>query len=286
MSYNLFVGSGVVDWMQNDGTAVVNTETAFNAGTVRNGGNVSASGPLDAISVVTTYDESYGGGEVAGINNAVGPALWVASSTTGVVSVTDSPSPWAGSIEVNSDLSHGLVQGDSVRLTDSVSGLYGGVYRVVNVTDANAYTVNGEYTNTVATGLSIDHAQVTVDGGSTKKTVGYLSAGRYATRGVALSIYNGSSTVNVMSTPASEYGRRKLHSKTAVRSFGVAAAIRAGYWDIYSGTFSTAPTAANDFAAMGADAEISGIGDNVSVGGEFAFQYGIVTTTGNYDGLY
>lgn len=71
-SYNLYQGSS--DFLQNDGTALVNTETKIDAGTVKMGGNVAANGPLDAINQVVTYDEQYGGSYVAGVNNAVGAA--------------------------------------------------------------------------------------------------------------------------------------------------------------------------------------------------------------------
>lgn len=273
--YTLFEGSA--DLIQNDGTALVNTEAVFDGGTARKGGTVSANGPLDGINLVTVFDPAYGGKNVAGVSGA-GAALWTATGTNRTT--TDSPGKWAGLVEVNGDTSHGLVVGDVVRLSDS-GNIYSGVYRVVAITDANTYIVNKKYASDVSS-VTTSHAKVTVSGGSTKKSVGYLLAGRYAVRTSALSIYNGA-TIDPMSCPASEYGRRKVHSRTAVRSHGIATAIRAGYWDIYSGTFSTAPTVSDDFSDFDADNEIASQGTNLSVGGEFAYRYGIASPTDNYE---
>jgi hypothetical protein len=105
-------------------------------------------------------------------------------------------------------------------------------------------------------------------------------------RGVALSLYNGTSTLSVLGSPGNTGTRRKAHSHTAVRSRLVATAIRNNYWNPYTGSFSTAPTLQNDFATFGADNEITGALDGVGFRGEFVYRYGApVAATGDYDAL-
>ena len=279
MGYTLYTSSS--DFMQNDGTALVQSEIKVNAGTVKQGGNVAADGPADATNVVTALGVR---GGVAGMENAVGPASW-ASAVTATGTIANASSPWVGSMLVSDTATaHGQSVGNSVRLSD-VAGTSDGVYRVVKDVSANTFVVNGAFTAT-ATGVTINYAQATSSTDSTIKPVGYLSAGRYAMRGVSLSTYNGTADVDIMTCPGSEYARRKVHSVTAARTDGVEAAIRAGYWHPFSGVFTTAPTAANNFAGMGADNEITGINGNIQVGGEFNYRYAVTNTTGNYGDIY
>jgi hypothetical protein len=275
MGYNLNESSS--DFMQHDGTALVNTEIQIDKGTVRNGGNVAANGPLDAIDVVTVYDPT-AVGVVGGAGNAVGPVSWSTALTTSGT-VGDGAGANAGSMLVTQN-GHGLSAGNVLRLADA-GDIYDGVYRIRSVVTANTYLVNGPFTSSV-TGVSVFEGQAISSTDSTIKDVGYLVRDRYAIRGVALSVYNGGSDVEIMSTPASEYGRRHLHSRTSVRSHLVEEAIRAGFWHPFSGIFTTAPTAQNDFAAFGADNEIQLDASGFGVSGEFNYRYGVTNSLNNY----
>jgi len=274
--YTLNEGSS--DFMQNDGSALVNSETQIDKGTAKMGGNVAAGGPLDSVNVVTVHDTN-DGRNVAGVNNAIGPANWTQSITGATLG--NAASPWLGSIMISGDTTHGLVQNDVVRVRGASTGSNSGVYRVTSVTSANNYVLNGAYTAT-ETDVDIDHATALTGAGGAKKRVGYLAAGRYAIRREDLSIYNGTASVDTMSSPASEYGRRKVHSRTAVRSHLVENAIRAGYWNPYTATWSTAITGQNDFSDFGADSEVQNSPSGWGLLGEYAYRYGVTTTTGNY----
>lgn len=276
-SYNLYQGSS--DFLQNDGTALVNTETKIDAGTVKMGGNVAANGPLDAINQVVTYDEQYGGSYVAGVNNAVGAASWQVSTTSG--SVANGAGKYVGYMLVT-DTAHGRAVDDVIRLSDG-GNVYTGVYRIMAVVNANTYVVNGKYVSNVGS-VTISHGQAISATNAAIKAVGDVTAGRYSVRVIGLSLYNGA-TINVLASPASEYGRRKLHSRTAVRTKLVEASIRAGDWDIYTGTFANPVATQNDFSAFKADGEIADntLAGSISVGGEFAFRIGITVTKDQYE---
>lgn len=80
-------------------------------------------------------------------------------------------------------------------------------------------------------------------------TVAKVVAGVYVIRGQAIvlaSKYTGTGFGSAIT-------QRSINKLEAMRTERVSEAIRAGYWDIYSGTWSTAPTAANDIASFGAD---------------------------------
>jgi hypothetical protein len=90
---------------QSNGSAVTATSTNFNDGSVRMGGNVSSSGPLNAIKVVETNDSSYGSTTVAGLSKSAGAVNWESSQISG--SIANASSPWVGYAKVT-DASHAL----------------------------------------------------------------------------------------------------------------------------------------------------------------------------------
>lgn len=279
-SYHINTSSS--DIKQSNGSAVTTTSTNFNDGSVRMGGNVSSSGPLNAIKVVETNDNSYGSVIVAGLSKSAGSVNWESSQISG--SIANASSPWVGYAKVT-DTSHGLSVNSVVRIVNDTSGVYNGVYRIVNVVDANSYVVNAKYSVPNSSGVTVEKGVALTSGGS-QKPVGYLAANRYAIRGIALSLYNGSKTLSVLGSPGNTGTRRKIHSRTAVRSRLVATAIRNNYWNPYTGSFTTLPTLQNDFSTFGSDDEISDANDGIGLKGEFVYRYGAPTAaTGDYDSL-
>lgn len=272
--YTLFPGD---DFMHVDGSTINNTGIIVDKGTVKMGGNVSATGPADAVNVVTVHDPN-DGRRVGGINNAVGPASWVNSNTGLSIGNAPATSNWVGSATISGDTSHGLQAGDIVRVTNTTN--YNGTYRFVEATSADNYVINTPYTVPETGNVDVDHVATGV--GGDQKDVGHLAAGSYAIRMVDLEIFNGSAIVNTLNTPASEYGRAKAHGRKAVRTRNVEFAIRAGHWIPFSGVFNPAPPTANDFAAFGVDSEITHSPSGWGLLGEYAYRYGVTTTTGNY----
>jgi len=62
---------------------------------------------------------------------------------------------------------------------------------------------------------------------------------------------SGVSKDRILSSGASNWGTRKaIKQVTAIRTVKVATAIRAGYWNIYSASFSSGPDTANDFTTI------------------------------------
>ena len=279
--YTLFEGSP--DYIQNDRTPLVNTEIDIDNGTVKGGGNVAANGPADAIEKVEIYEETYDGTYVAGVNNGVGASQWQLSVVNqGVAAVVGGQ--WDGNVEVT-DTGHDNVVGDVVQLIDTnVGGFYTGVYRVVAVTGPNTYVVNYPHSVVAAAGIDVYHGNYTDATLTTHKPVGgYPVAGAYNTRRVSRPIWNGSTLVDTMTNAASEYGRRKIHSRTAVRTKLVEVSIRAGDWNPYTGQFNNPVGEQNDFTAFGVDEEVQDSNFGWGVKGEFAYRYGITVTQDEYE---
>jgi hypothetical protein len=86
-------------------------------------------------------------------------------------------------------------------------------------------------------------------------TFAYQAAGVYIMRTVTTTI---SGTANTLLRSGGSYhsGRRPIHKRESVRTIRTATAIRANYWNEFSGSWDTDPTAANDmslFETNGAD---------------------------------
>lgn len=275
-NYTVFASSDV---MQANKSSITATSTKFNGGTVKNGGNVATNGPLDASNVVEKLKTEYGSSYVAGVNNAVGAALWQLSN--GNMAIANGSGVWAGHDKVT-DTSHGRVVGDVIKLIDNNAGnAKSGFYRIVAVVDANSYIINSAYTSAIGSQINVYHAERNLDN-TALVPVGNLRAGYYAMRGVPLQVYNAGTIIETMGSPSSDFGRRKVNSRASVRSHLVATAIRAGYWDVFSGTFSTDPTAQNDYSSFGLDSEVQDAASGYGTAGEFAWRYGITTTQDDY----
>jgi hypothetical protein len=90
----------------------------------------------------------------------------------------------------------------------------------------------------------------------------------------------GATTDVILGTGRNEIVRDKVHRITALRTRKVATALRAGYWNIFTGTFSTEPTEQNDYASMDQDGtdvpddEAKNMVGGYNVGGEFVYRHG------------
>lgn len=197
--------------------------------------------------------------------------------------VADASSPYVGSCDF-ADTSHSLSVGDVISITGSTTGNVDGVHVVVFLPDVNSFVTNRPFTVSATAG---DYS---------------LVAGRFASMTAETWIIQGSSMV-----PAARagtfptYGKagitNSIHQMLHMRTARVASAIRLGFWDIFSGSFTTAPVLADDMAAMNVGADLDGAPANDSaanptygIPGELVYrtsgqQDGGPTGTGNDNGI-
>lgn len=139
----------------------------------------------------------------------------------------------SGGVAVYTLNTHGLLVGQVMYVTDTNNKVTG-IQRITAKT-THTFTTDKTYTSGAGTlGYKL------ISG-----TLAY-SASRYSViRKVSTTINNVSNTA--LLSGASDVGKRQSPHKvlTAFRHDGKATAIRAGYWNEYSGTWSTAPTATN-----------------------------------------
>lgn len=167
---------------------------------------------------------------------------------------------------------HGLVRDTIIVVTDT-SGYIDGPTRIISV-DANisGFTIPKNYSANIGT---VTYATLT-------GTFGTNEIGNYTMKKVAGNLHNIPNTK--LSSGAADYGRDSIHKMNAARVEKVATAIRSGYWNPFTGRFTTAPSTANDYAAMGVDNETINIVSGYTLGGEFAYNEGTRTvTSGNYE---
>ncbi len=193
----------------------------------------------------------YGSLVLGGIN--VGSAQWGASVAVTSVAAT------AGGFSVYTLASHVLSVGDIINVSDTNS-IYHGPQRVT-----------AETTNTFTTDLPSDGlGEGTLAYRAAAGNFATMTAGAYVMRKVTTTLAGQSNTV--LRSGASDFGvRRSIHKLEHMRTNRVATAIRAGYWNIYSGTFSTAPTVADDASTMGTD---NAAAPTLAIPGELVYRTG------------
>lgn len=162
---------------------------------------------------------------------------------------------------------HGLSAGTYLHLYDT-TGLYSGPVRVISIESTTGFVASRPYAGTAGTvtysPIVGSLANMTVNNYSMMKVVGTVHG----------------QTTTALQAGASDYGRRSVHAITAIRTRKVATAIRAGYWNPFTGQFTTDPTLANDYADFDTDGtnvpddEVKNIVSNYGVGGEFAYRNG------------
>src|SRR5690606_7673213 len=124
--------------------------------------------------------------------------------------ITNGSSEYAGLAKLTK-LNHGLIVGDVINVANNATGVndigvYEGPHRVVAVVDSNNVVLNTPYIS----------AQTGITYASPVGTAGSLTAGNYTMRGVESTVHGQADSH--MSTPASDYGRNKLHQVNAVRT--------------------------------------------------------------------
>lgn len=175
--------------------------------------------------------------------------------------------------------SHGLSVGDMVYSSNSL--YYPGLYKVERVASANSAVFSSNYDGIVVseTGLTIYKVVGEI---ANQLPENFIMKKNDAT-------LNGQ-VKDKLSAGAADYGRNSVNKVNAVRTNKVATAIRAGNFSFYSGTFSSSPSNANDYASMDIDGsnepddESKTIRSGYGVGGEIIFSQQRVPTTGQYDG--
>lgn len=262
-------------YKQSNGTAITATSTNVDGGAIKMAGTSST---LRAVHPAMGDNE--GPRVVAGVD--LGQADWGpyvnATGGSGVgTGITNATGQYAGLVNVTR-LAHGLVAGNVVSVrnnstSQTYTGIYHGPHRVVAVPDANNFVLNTPYVY-LATGVSF---------AAPVGNVANQVPRNYTMRQVAGYVHGVPETK--MSSPASDYGRRKLHSVTAVRTSKVATSIRDGYWSPISGRFTVQPSQFNNFSAMGTDEVTQNNSTNYGTKGEFVYRFGGPSgVMGDYNG--
>lgn len=196
----------------------------------------------------------YGSKVVGGIS--VGSALWSNNSTT-ITSVAASTPAGFSRYTLSS---HGLDKGAIINVTDTNS-IYNGPQRITRIVDANTFETDKPGDGT---------GEGTLAYYSALGTFATMTAGAYVMRKVTTTLAGQSNTM--LRSGASDFGvRRSIHKLEHLWTLRVATAIRAGFWHIYSGVFTTAPTNADDASTMGTD---DAANPTLAIPGELVYRTG------------
>lgn len=221
------------DKAQVDGNAITASSTNYDGGS-----SVALGTALPTDTVLTDFLQLGGRAEVHGSQVVQGANVFGAFQTapTAITSVADSSGLASYTLA-----GHGLTVGTTVNVTGSTTGNVDGVQKIVEVPDVNTFVTDKAYAVSAVAGSYTE-----VSGRFASMTpeqyimLAYLStvAGGEATR-VGF---------------GSDYGiRRSIHKLEHMWSRLVATAIRAGYWNIYTGSFLIDPTVQDDAPTFGTD---------------------------------
>jgi hypothetical protein len=243
------------DVKQNDGTAYVDSETVLAGGTAKNLGSNRTL--LDNLAFGKADQQRYG----KQVHNSASPPI--ADASFGSVATPDSISNdvVGGTTYVKIvDSSHGALVGDVIDVTDT-NGVMNGTFVVIVVDDSGNFTIN----QVDKTGEGDIGYRIISSATSDANT-----EGTYVIRRIYTGLVSGGTNPTY---------RRSIHKVEAARHSGVTAAIRAGYWDVFSGSFSTLPSPANTSLGDVAGNNTTNIPDkdheaNASwtTGGEFVYR--------------
>jgi hypothetical protein len=134
--------------------------------------------------------------------------------------------------------SHALVVGDIINVTDT-NGIVNGSQRVT-AKDTNTFTTTKPYVSGAGT---MTYKKVTGNFAT-------MTDGDYVMMLVTTDLA-GASNDSLLS--AASFARRPIHKLEAMRTTRTATAVRAGFWNVYTGEWSTKPTSANDISDWGTD---------------------------------
>lgn len=136
---------------------------------------------------------------------------------------------------------HGLTVGQVFSVSGSTSGNVDGVHKIIAVPDGNSIVTDKPY---VASATAGSYSLVA-------GTFATMTADQYIMLAYSSSVAGGQ---KVRTGFGSDFGiRRSIHKLEHMYSRLVATAIRAGYWNIYTGVWSTDPTVQDDAATWGTD---------------------------------
>ena len=196
-----------------------------------------------------------------------------AADVSGTTSLTSAAN--SGGLTDYTKTSHGLVVGDSIVVADT-NGILSGPQRVVSVPDANSIVTDKPY----ASGAG------TLTYGTVQGTFAVMTAGNYLARRLSGVTLRGTASTLLRSGASDYHIRRSIHKVEHGRTNKVAAAIRAGYWDMYNGVFTTAPADADDSIGNVAGSTVTnGTADHAAtptraVPGELVYRQSGVQTAG------
>ena len=215
------------DKKQVSGSAITASTTKYNGGTCY---ALGTSIPTDCQ--FTAYVQLGGRSEAHGSQVVQSKDVFGAfqSATVAITSVADDGNEFCDFTLAG----HSLEVGDVINVTGSTSGNVDGPQKVTSVPDVNSFVTDKAYVASAAAG-----SYTTVAG-----RFASMTAGSYIMLGYSSSVASGQATRVGF---GSDYGiRRSIHKLETLYTRRVATAIRAGYWNVYTGTWSTDPTVNDD----------------------------------------
>lgn len=259
-------------YKQRTGSAITAVSTDIN------GGAIKVPGTSDVVSNISPD----GGAETfPTIKGGVGGASYAdygAYNTPSGRAIAEGAGSYVGMLKLTIS-GHSFTVGNAIAISGTQSGTYDGAYRIVAHVDANNVILNSAYKGNL-TGF----AYANPDG-----TIANQVAGNYAMKKLSCQVHG--IDYDKLQSGAADYGRNKVARIFALRTSKIATAIRAGYWDMFSGRFTTDPSLSNDYTSM--DFDGSNVPDDeakvltghtYNVGGELTYRFGGANpTTDEYD---
>lgn len=221
------------DNSQVNGSAITGTSTKVDGGSALGIGSHAGSAMTNTVALGNTST-------IYGSQVVINPRMFSAFQATPVAITSVANSGGYANYTLST---HGLTVGTHIMVSGSTSGHVDGSQLITAVT-TNTFKTDKAYVASASAG-----SYSLVSGNFAK-----LVAGSYITRGgVPMNLANTGASV---STFGSDFGiRQSIHKRLHYWTTRTATAIRAGYWNIYTGKFTTLPTTADDASAIGADNE-------------------------------
>ena len=225
--YNLFPDN---DKYQVDGNSITATSTNVD------GGSVAHLGSLDAGSVITDKTEfghAPSGKDIYGSLVRQSSFVWGVFETSAITITSVNLDATTGNCDFTLT-AHGLSVGDVIAVRGATANSLNRMHTVKSLPDANSFVTDVPY---VISGTAGNYTKV-------RGRFASMTAGEWVMRGGV------STDVAESGLISNQFGnlgtKRSIHFIESIRTVRVATAIRAGYWHIYEGTWTTAPTEAQD----------------------------------------
>lgn len=228
------------DKKQVNGSAITSTSTDVTVGAVSGLSSVPSGSQITAVVALGNSSTVHGSQTVPTKSN------WSVFETAVVTltSVAGGGGPTNDRCKFTKN-GHGFTSdniGTMIMVKGSTNGNVDGLQRIIAIVSANVFTTDKFYVASATAG-------------------GYhLVDGNYATMTVRNYIMRGGVTNDLAGTGVTVdigFGslgtKHSIHRMLHMRTARTATAIRAGYWHVYEGAWTTAPTSADDISAMGTD---------------------------------